>query len=147
MVLPDSTMVFLNSGSTLKYSVGEKKGKREVFLEGEAWFDVAKDAQRPFFVHTSFYDVKVLGTQFNVKAYGKDNEVVTTLEKGSVQINFSNKPKYQKTTYLKVGEQIIYDQENNEIDIKHVNTHIYTSWKDNKLVFINMSLKELIIFA
>ena len=71
MVLPDNTIVYLNAGSQLKYTVESLKGKREVFLDGEAWFDVTKNEKKPFVVHTPFYDVHVLGTQFNVKEIGR----------------------------------------------------------------------------
>jgi transmembrane sensor len=69
-------------------------------LDGEAWFDVTKNEKKPFVVHTPFYDVKVLGTQFNVKAYKTDTEIVTTLEEGSVQITSSENLKWQKTKHF-----------------------------------------------
>ncbi len=144
MVLPDSTIVYLNAGSQLKYTMEGLRGKREVFLDGEAWFDVTKNEKRPFVVHTPFYDVNVLGTQFNVKAYKTDNEIVTTLEKGSVQIVSSENFKMAKIQVLSPGEQLIYSSQKKSIEVKKVETRLYTSWKDNKLIFINMNLKELI---
>ncbi len=144
MVLPDSTLVFLNSGSSLKYSINGKKKFREVFLSGEAWFDVAKNKKKPFLVHTTYYNVIVTGTQFNVKAYPGDNEIVTTLEEGSVKVVSSDKFKMD-SRILKPGEQLLYDREENFLKINTVRTRMFTSWKDNKLIFINMSLKELIV--
>lgn len=143
MILPDSTFICLNSGSTLKYTSDGKKGKREVFLDGEAWFQVQRSAGSPFVVHTGFYDVKVVGTEFNVKAYSEDNDIVTTLEKGSVVVT-SGDFKLAETSVLIPGEQIVYNKETGNTSVKSVNTSWFTSWKDNKLIFINMSLKELV---
>jgi transmembrane sensor len=145
MVLPDNSIVYLNAGSQLKYTVAGVKRKREVFLEGEAWFDVAKNEKKPFVVHTPFYDVKVLGTQFNVKAYKTDTEIVTTLEEGSVQIASSENFKMAENKTLHPGEQLVYNRQNKTINVKDVETRMFTAWKDNKLIFINMNLKELIV--
>ena len=145
MVLPDNSIVYLNAGSQLKYTVEGLKGKREVFLDGEAWFDVTQNEKKPFVVHTPFYDVQVLGTQFNVKAYKTDNEIVTTLEKGSVQVSSYENFLIAENQVLRPGEQLIYSSMKNSIEIKQVDTRIFTSWKDNKLIFINMNLKELIV--
>ncbi|MEN8122962.1 MAG: FecR domain-containing protein [Bacteroidota bacterium] len=144
MLLPDNTMVYLNSGSEIKYTIDGVEGKREVFLKGEAWFQVTKNKQRPFVVHTSYYNVQVLGTEFNVKAYPEDNEVATTLEKGSVQITSSKKIRLQKSQVLKSGEQLVYNKTQNSIELKKVKPKTYTSWKDNKLIFINLRLGELV---
>jgi ferric-dicitrate binding protein FerR (iron transport regulator) len=151
MILPDSTMVYLNAGSELKYTeenqkniISRKGGIRKVFLAGEAWFDVSKNEKKPFVVHTPVYNVEVMGTQFNVKAYPDDNEVATTLEKGKVKITSSEKYTLQETATLQPGEQLIYTK-NKGITICNVNTRRFTAWKDNKLIFINMNLKELFV--
>ncbi|NOR76632.1 MAG: DUF4974 domain-containing protein, partial [Draconibacterium sp.] len=144
MILPDNTMVYLNSGSEIKYSIDGLAGQREVFLKGEAWFQVTKNEKKPFVVHTSCYDVSVLGTEFNVKAYPADDKIVTTLEKGSVKISSTKKFKIQNNQVLKPGEQLVYNKVKNCIELKKVNTRLFTSWKENKLIFINMDLKELI---
>lgn len=144
MILPDSTMVFLNSGSEIKYTTNNASQLREVFLKGEAWFQVTKNKKNPFVVHTPFYDVNVVGTEFNVKAYPEDNEITTTLEKGSVQISSTKGFKIQSNQFLKPGEQLTYNKAQNSIQLKTVKTKLYTAWKDNKLVFVNMELRELI---
>jgi ferric-dicitrate binding protein FerR (iron transport regulator) len=143
MYLPDGSHVYLNSGSELKYSINGTDKKREVFLKGEAWFQVAKMKEKPFLVHTPLYDVKVTGTIFNVKAYEDDNEVVTTLEEGGVKVISSENLQLGKDIAVVPGEQLVYTKSTNAIQIQQVNTKWYTSWKDNKLVFINMSVKEL----
>lgn len=145
LVLPDNSIVYLNAGSQLKYAIAGLNGKREVFLDGEAWFDITKNEKRPFVVHTSFYDVNVFGTQFNVKAYRTDNEIVTTLEKGSVQISSSENLKLTKNPTLRPGEQLVYSIMNKSLEVKSVEPRMFTAWKDNKLIFINMNLRELIV--
>ena len=143
MYLPDGTHIFLNSGSEIKYTVDGANGMREIFLTGEAWFQVAKMKEKPFLVHTSFYDVQVTGTSFNVKAYPDDNEVATTLEEGSVHVKSSEKLKLAKESILKPGEQLVFNKDSKNVRIHEVNTKWFTSWKDNKIVFINMSLNDL----
>jgi len=144
MILPDNTLVYLNAGSEIKYTVNSTNKQREVFLNGEAWFEVTKNKKKPFVVHTPFYDVKVFGTQFNVKAYQFDEEFTTTLEEGNIEV-VSGKLKVKENTFLKPGEQLVYNTSENTLKIKNVNTRLFTSWKDNKIIFINMNLKELIV--
>ena len=84
--LPDGSVVWLNAGSSISYEEDFSGPVREVKLEGEAYFDVAKDAKKPFIVHTAGIDIKVLGTSFNVKAYASDKTVETTLIQGLVQV-------------------------------------------------------------
>ncbi len=145
MILPDGSVIFLNAGSRIKYSIDGKNGIREVFLTGEAWFEVAKNKNKPFVVHTPFYDVHVTGTQFNVKAYEADKEVTTTLEEGEVVIKATESYKLAEDVILKPGEQVVLNKESRELNIKIVNTNWYTSWKDNKLIFVNMNMKELVV--
>jgi transmembrane sensor len=144
MILPDSTFIYLNSGSTLKYIINGKKGKREVFLNGEAWFQVQRSADKPFIVHTGFYDVNVMGTEFNVKAYAEEANVVTTLEKGSLLVTSGN-TSLQEPLLLKPGQNLVYNKETSTLAVGNVNTRLYTSWKENKLIFINMSFRELVV--
>ena len=143
LVLPDNTLIYLNADSEVKYSIDGKNGVREVFLNGEAWFDVAKNPEKPFFVYTSTYDVEVTGTQFNVKAYEAENYVSTTLEEGEVKITASENFKLEDELTLKPGQQAVFDKEQKVLKVQEVNTEWYTSWKNNKLIFVNMKLREL----
>ncbi len=143
-VLPDGSVIFLNSGSHIKYSIDGEKGAREVFLNGEAYFEVEKNKKRPFIVHTPFYNVNVTGTHFNVKAYDNDNKIVTTLESGQIIIKSNDNYKLADNIILKPGEQIIFDRNSRNLTVKQVNTKWFTSWKDNKLIFVNMNMKEFI---
>ncbi len=144
LIMPDSSIVFLNADSRIRYSM-EANEIREVFLEGEAWFDVAKNKGKPFLVHTPCYDVRVTGTQFNVKAYEEDKELVTTLEEGQIIIQSTESFLLAEDIIVAPGEQVLLNKESREISVKEVNTKWFTSWKDNKLVFVNMDLKDLVI--
>jgi transmembrane sensor len=84
--LPDGSKVMLNAGSSLRIPAGFNRTGREIFLEGEAFFDVARDAARPFVIHTRLMDIKVLGTVFNIKAYPGDPLTETSLLTGSVEV-------------------------------------------------------------
>ena len=108
-VLPDGTKVWLNSGSKLSYSGTFKGPKREVYLEGEAYFDVTKDAAHPFIVHTSAIDIRVLGTAFNVKAYNNEPTIEATLIHGLIEVTKLNKPNEPKVI-LKPHEKLIFDR-------------------------------------
>ena len=145
MILPDSTIVYLNSGSELKYTYKGSRGKREVFLDGEALFQVNENKNIPFVVHTSAYDVKVTGTVFNVMAYNDDKEVVTTLVSGSVIIPSTDQFKMSSDKILSSGQQLLYNRENHSVSTTKVDTRYFTSWTDNKLIFINMSLEGLVV--
>lgn len=144
IILPDSSSIFLNAGSTIKYSMNGKKKNREVFLNGEAWFQVQKSDKKPFVVHTGFYDVNVKGTEFNVRAYKEDADVVTTLEKGSIVVTYGNIG-LREQSILKPGEQLVYNKETESRVVRNVNTLWFTSWKENKLIFINMSFSDLVV--
>ncbi len=125
--LPDGTMVWLNSGSTLTYS-GNFLKHRNVELQGEAFFDVVK-AKTPFVVNTTYGYVNVLGTAFNVQAY-PDNDFAVTLERGSVRLTGRNEGQEQ---VLVPGEQVRL--ENGRFVKNKVDTELFTSWKEGKLIF------------
>lgn len=91
-MLPDSTIVWLNAGSRIRYAEDFIQEKREVYLEGEGFFDVKHDPEHPFIVHAGNIAVRALGTQFNVHAYLDDNTIEATLISGKVQITMSDKP-------------------------------------------------------
>lgn len=107
IILPDGTVVRLNSSSRLSYHKDFNKNIREVDLEGEAYFDVAKDAAHPFIVHTSGIDIKVLGTLFNVKSYEGDPTIETTLLRGSVEVYNKDDPSAPKII-LKPNEKLVF---------------------------------------
>jgi transmembrane sensor len=122
--LPDGTTVWLNAGSKLFYDDNFSGATREVRLEGEAFFDVVKQPQRPFIVHTSGIDIKVLGTAFNVKSYPEDKTVEATLYRGSVKI-FRENESEKSAIILKPNEKVIIPKDaaltNNRLSLKNNN--------------------------
>lgn len=138
--LPDQSVVWLNSGSTLRYPAVFKKDNREVELKGEAYFEVEADSERPFYVNTpNGLNVYVYGTKFNVAAYEDDNYIETVLEKGKVNVITPN----QETIVLAPGEQLLYDKQTRESIRNSVDVYGKIAWKDGKLIFRNSSLDDI----
>lgn len=144
--LSDGTFVHLNSGTTLKYPVKFIPGEnRQVFLDGEAFFDVAKDKKHPFIVNADELNVRVLGTHFNVSNYPEDAATDVVLVEGSVGMYRSSEEfDAAKNTILKPGYKGSFNRENALISTKAVITDIYTSWIDGGLTFRNMTFKNII---
>lgn len=138
--LPDNSIISLNSDAKLEYNNSNLKDfNREVKIEGEAFFEIAKQHGKQFTVHTHDYDINVLGTKFNVRTYKGNQSVVLT--EGKVLLNsFINK---DSQIIMKPGEILEYNKNNNEFILHEINTKIYTSWLNNKLEFDNFSLNEL----
>jgi transmembrane sensor len=103
--LPDGSRVWLNAGSKLTFGKDFGDNIREVTLTGEAFFDVVKNPEKPFVIHTSTIDVKVLGTQFNVKSYPTDKTTETSLLRGSVEVVVKNRP--NEKYVLKPNEKLV----------------------------------------
>lgn len=144
--LSDGTLVHLNAGTTLRYPVKFIAGEnRQVFLDGEAFFDVAKDKKHPFIVNADALNVRVLGTHFNVSNYPEDAATDVVLVEGSVGMYRSNEEfDADKNTILKPGFKGSFNRENTVISTKAVITDIYTSWINGGLTFRNMTFKNII---
>jgi transmembrane sensor len=139
IILPDSSRVWLNSGSKLTFNSDFKSGARNVSLEGEGYFSVSKDKKHPFRVKTAEIDIEVLGTEFNLKAYPDENLVSTTLVKGSLLIS----SKSQQET-IKTDQKLIFSKQSKKMILQKLkDTSFDTEWKDGRLVFRNESLVEL----
>ena len=164
--LPDGTKVRLNSGSTLTYDKQFGKEVREVVLSGEAFFEVVRNAGKPFIIHTASMDIKVLGTRFNVKSYAGDKVSEASLIHGSIEISL--KKRASEKILLKPNEKIVVmnDEVLKEkatasivknrpseqifaVQTLHYNSKdsaiIETSWVDNKIIFENESFEDLAI--
>jgi len=135
--LSDGTKVWLNSKSTLKYPVEFSGKTRNVTLEGEAYFEVSKNAQSPFTVKTKSGDVTVLGTHFNVSAYAEDQNFETTLAEGKVKVSEEN-----QSVILNPGQQA--RSKNSGLRVVDVDAAVYTAWKDGKFYFENENLKNIL---
>ena len=146
IVLSDGSNVHLNSGSSIKYPVNFLKGQqRQVFLTGEAFFDVAHDQEHAFVVNAQDLDIHVYGTKFNVSNYPEDRDTEVVLVEGSVGLRESNLENADKAEiYLKPGYMGIYNRSDNNISQEEVNTSIYTSWMNGNLVFRNISFENII---
>jgi len=139
--LPDSSTVWLNSGSRIRYSSGFNKKDRAVELTGEAFFEVHKDKGKPFVVHTPFLDVQVTGTRFNVNAYDDEPVVETALVEGSVNLTLKDRNKKFKLT---PGNVLSYSKRSKEISSSKLNEEATISWKENRLIFINDDFSKLV---
>ncbi len=164
--LTDGTKVMLNAGSTIKVSKNFNVSTREILLEGEAFFDVTHNAQKPFIIHTASMDVRVLGTAFNIKAYPSDKTTETSLLRGSIEVTVKNDP--GKVVILHPNEKIILINATKEdVPVKAsqkipVSTPVRqkykisgltyspmdsslveVSWTDNKLVFDSESFEDI----
>jgi transmembrane sensor len=167
LVLPDGTKVWLNSSSKLRYARLTEGPTREVELEGEAFFDVAKDAQRPFIVHADSLEIKVLGTEFTVKSYPQDPTIEATLLKGAIEITRKGNPNTPHVI-LKPNEKLVFNRHLSpapilspdptsrrslpappDIAVNSIPRNIpdsekvETGWMYNRLVFDGDSFKEL----
>lgn len=173
ITLPDGSTVWLNSDTKFRYSVDFGKSDRNVFLEGEAYFKVAKNEKMVFQVNTSDISVKALGTAFNVKAYKEEETVETTLEEGKVTVDLINPskgakrakpvllmPKQTAVFKKQYGDVAIVETQNEPVEadkpaaikkpdaipIEVINVddiRLYTSWKDSRWVFKNEKLISL----
>lgn len=158
--LTDGTEIRLNADSRLEYPAHFSDSTREVFLVGEAFFDVSKDARHPFIIHTKDMDIKVLGTTFNVKAYANESLTEATLLHGAITVTLNNPSK--KQIYLKPSQKLVLRNlrsDNKRIALQSTDidtsmrqltyfkpdhaTIIETSWTENKLSFKNEDFPSL----
>lgn len=168
VVLADGSKIWLNAGSEIRYASSFGTNNREVFLEGEAYFDVAYDKTDQFIVKTRDLDIKVFGTKFNVKAYPEEDIIQTTLVEGSVIIEgelvkasgserIELKPKQTATFRTKPAaevkqekqtedSEIIETIDNKDIQIDaSVDPEVYTSWKDSEWIIDSEKLSSLAV--
>jgi transmembrane sensor len=164
IVLSDGTQVWLNAGSRLSYDKNFNSTLREVTLSGEAFFDVAHNAEKPFLIRTTSMDIKVLGTRFNVKSYPTDQNAEADLLRGSIEVSLKDRPDHKIT--LKPNEKIVVSNRppvqvpEQEIvrkgqairpafSIQQVTYFpqskeiVETSWVENKLIFQDETFEDL----
>lgn len=140
LTLPDGSEVVLNGGSTLTYPSRFAAKKREIKLEGEAFFDVRKNANAPFIVQSGKIKVRVLGTSFNVEAYQEDETIKVTLERGKVCIETTS---LDESLTLAPNQQAIFNKRTFQLTQTEVNAKEATAWKSNTLYFNEVPLKEI----
>ena len=135
--LEDGTTVYLNSESELRIPVHFGKGERLVWLTGEAYFSVKHEKDRKFVVRTNKADIAVLGTEFGVRVYLEEDELLTTLVKGSVEVKSDH-----DIHRIVPGEQATVDNMG-KIEVREVNVDEFVAWKSGRVVFVNARLEDI----
>jgi len=138
VLLPDSTVVWLNTNSSITYNFNKKLEQREVNLSGEAYFNVKHDVDKAFLVDANGIQIKVHGTQFNVNSYVSSNKVLISLYKGSVSLKTED-----KDVYLKPGEEGLFDVKSKNISVSVGDVEFAKIWTSDKIRFENKNLREV----
>lgn len=141
MMFQDGTRAYINSDSRLKYPKKFALGSREVYLEGEAYFVVTKNKQRPFIVNLDGPAIHVLGTSFDVQAYPENRDITVCLDEGHINLTLPSEKKYP----LQPGEKLVYNKESNQCIISgNPDAHLSSLWKQNVISFKDAPLAEVI---
>ena len=143
VTLSDGTVLHLNSGSRLTYPDVFSGNNRTVFMDGEAYLDVAKDPEHPFIIKSQNIDIKVLGTSFNFKNFARERTAELLLMEGSVEACVSI-PNDTRTVRLKPGDKMQYNRESGNLDIARFNPQGYKAFfEDNSLYFFDIELSDI----
>ncbi len=144
ILLADGTRIWLNSGSKLVFPSAFKGNIREVFLEGEALFDVSQNKEKPFYVKTDAFRMKVYGTKFNVQAYLQDRNYSIVLVEGKVSLN-ANESLPSREVFLAPNQKATISKEDQTIEVSEVeNTEFYTAWLYCYLIFQEEDLNDIL---
>jgi ferric-dicitrate binding protein FerR (iron transport regulator) len=145
LILPDGSKVMLNSATTFRYPAGFSETDRTVYLEGEAWFEIAKDETKPFIVKFKKQNITVLGTSFNVEAYSDENYSVVTLLSGSVSLETCNeKGESMSRMFLKPNQQAVSDDQSGSVSVRNVDeTMAESSWVKGRYKFKDEALGNI----
>jgi transmembrane sensor len=143
--LPDGSMVWLNSETKISYPENFEGDERNLKLDGEAYFEVTHNEEKPFIVNTGGIDIKVLGTSFNVRSYNREKAIETTLVEGKVSVQRTN-PKTKKTrrAILSPNQQAKFFKTTEEFLLDKVSAEKFVSWRNGKLIIEGRTFKELI---
>lgn len=140
LLLADGTTVYLNAGSELRYPVAFAAAERKVYLKGEAWFEVAKEAERPFYVETDEVSIRVYGTAFNVNTHGL-RATETVLVSGEIGIKKTGSDKEWR---MRPGQLASCDHHSGEISLREVDVRKYIAWKNGEFCFNDDTLEEIL---
>lgn len=145
IVLADGTKVWLNSDTKIKYPGNFSNDQRDVYLDGEAFFEVTKNAHQPFVVHTSGVDVKVLGTKFNVKAYADENLIETSLFEGKINLMLNNSQTATLSEKMVIpGQSFVYSKTTEQLLSNKFPKEEIDGWKKNQLIFKDDTFGNLV---
>jgi transmembrane sensor len=145
VTLLDGTKITLNADSKLKYPVRFGEVTREVSLEGEAYFEITRDANKPFVVHTGNVSTIDLGTKFNVSAFPDEETIIVSLEEGKVEVSTSKSGTREGDVILSPTQQLIYNKEKETNKIEQFDFQKAIGWKDNILIFDNEPLSRVLV--
>jgi len=137
----DGTKITLNADSKLKYSLNSESNLREVYLEGEAYFEVAPNKAKPFVVHSNDVSTVALGTKFDVKAFPKEKDIVVSLVEGSIKVTANNATEQ----ILNPNQQFTYNVKTGKHIVKSFDAMQVIGWRDNILIFDNTVLEDALI--
>jgi ferric-dicitrate binding protein FerR (iron transport regulator) len=140
MLLPDSTQVWLNAASTLEYPQQFAAGKREVFLTGEAYFDVKHADKIPFLIHTGKVTTMVLGTAFNIKAYPGRENIIVSVSRGKVRVHYDEK----EVATLTQGQQVKVSNEDKPVIQKKLPVNEVAPWQQGNLVYDDETISDIV---
>jgi transmembrane sensor len=143
LTLPDGTNITLNGDGKLKYPQKFAQSSRDVYLEGEAFFEVAHDSAKPFIVHTGTISTIVVGTKFNVSAFTSEKDIVVSLVEGKVKVSTEGPNVLKGIIVLEPEQQLVYDKEKEESKIEGFDQQKATGWKENILKFEKEPLGEI----
>lgn len=141
--LPDGSVIHLGAGSKIRYEKNFTGKKRLIDLDGEAFFEVAHEAQRPFIVRSGKVSAVVLGTSFNVKAFALSNKVSVTVNTGKVGVVSQLRGKGKIVSYLLPDEQLEVNTQTGELKSTQANAAAVSGWMNNNFVYYNTSLKDI----
>ena len=142
LILPDSSVVWLNSGTQIKYPTDFAIKKRDVFLDGQAFFQIKRNTQMPFKVFCRDVEVRVLGTCFNINAYPEEQEIKVVLESGKVELLKSSDNQFKYT--LEPGQKLTYNHVSDDVIIREVELDRYVKWKEGVLIFRKDPMPEVV---
>ena len=143
LTLPDGSIVWLNSGSKLKYSQDFNQDDRKVYLTGEAFFDIATNKSKPFDVVTGQFTVRAMGTEFNVFSYN-NHEFETSLEEGITHVFQSGSKGHDEPLLkMKPGQRAVFDEDRGNLTVADVDVSQFSTWREGKLTFKNTPMSEV----
>jgi len=140
VILPDGTKVWLNAASHLNFPVYFPNAERRVTLDGEAYFEVKENKDKPFVVHTAHQQIEVLGTHFNVNSYKDDDQTKTTLLEGRIKVSFDRS---KQSKVLKPGDQAM--QTGNQVAVKQVDVEESVAWKNGYFQFKDEQIASIML--
>jgi transmembrane sensor len=144
LVLPDGSTITLNGGSTVKYPAQYDAQSRDVYLEGEAYFEIVHNSAQPFIVHTGNVSTTDLGTKFDVSAFASDSTIFVALEEGEVEVRSTFADTLGRVSVLQPSQQFIFNRYSGTSGVESFDRRKTSGWKDNEFVFDNERLSTVL---